>query len=110
MLRATSRSCSAVRLLAFCVGAAATLFLSATSAPAQGLGGNGFGSTPAARPAPVAKQARVSGGLTEFATDENVEAIHVRGNKTVPAVRITGQMQTRVGRPYDPKNTRSGYA
>lgn len=104
MLRATSRSYSAVRLIAFGVGAAATLFLSATTAPAQGLGGNGFGSTPAARPAAQApKVPRAGGGLTEFATDENVEAIRIKGNKTVPAVRITGQMQSRVGRPYDPK-------
>ncbi|WP_197526654.1 BamA/TamA family outer membrane protein [Botrimarina colliarenosi] len=41
--------------------------------------------------------------MSEFATDELVADIQVRGNRTVPAARITGQMQTRVGRPFDPR-------
>lgn len=73
-------------------------------AQGAGLPGDGFGS-PAARPQmpmPSSKPT-VTSGLSEFATDELVADIQVRGNNTVPASRITGQMQTRVGRPYDPR-------
>lgn len=71
-------------------------------APAQGLPGGGFGSSPAARPAAAGRgERREMGGLSEFATDEVVVAITVRGNETVPAKQITDQMQTRVGRPFD---------
>ncbi|MEQ8848384.1 POTRA domain-containing protein [Botrimarina sp.] len=71
-------------------------------APAQGLPGGGFGSSPAARP-PMADlpTRRASGGLSEFATDELVAEVTVRGNATVPAKQITDQMSTRVGRPFD---------
>ncbi len=104
MPRATYRSRTALRSLAFSFCAMALMTVCAPNAPGQGIGGNSFGSTPAARPAaPTAKPVRATGGLTEFATDESVEAIRIEGNKTVPAQRIIGQMQTRVGRPFDPK-------
>lgn len=74
---------------------------------AQGMGNpNDPFSSPASRPAPAAALApkrTVTKGLSEFATEELVAEIQVRGNSTIPASRITHQMQTRVGRPYDPK-------
>ncbi len=79
--------------------------LSASSALAQGFGqGNGLGNVPTPAP-PVQRKmpSRPTGGLSEYATDEQVVEIRVKGNKTVPASRITAQMQTRAGRPYDPK-------
>lgn len=84
--------------------ALAALTIGVVPAGGQGLDNGGFGSTPAARQPtiPLAPRREVS-GLSEFATDEVVAEIRVRGNATVPASRITGQMQTRVGRPYDPR-------
>lgn len=77
-------------------------------AAAQNLGApnDPFSSSPAARqatPAPVGGSQRPTAGLSEFATDEAVADIQVRGNSTIPSSRITGQMQTRVGRPFDPR-------
>lgn len=72
---------------------------------AQGFGqGNGLGNVPTQAP-PVQRKlpSRPAGGLSEYATDEQVVEIRIKGNKTVPASRITAQMQTRAGRPYDPK-------
>lgn len=85
----------------------AVLLALPSAALAQGMGNpnDPFGS-PAARPAPPAgltPQRQATKGLSEFATEELVSEIRVRGNRTVPASRITHQMQTRVGRPYDPK-------
>ncbi|MEO1498095.1 MAG: BamA/TamA family outer membrane protein [Planctomycetota bacterium] len=78
------------------------LFGNADLACAQG---GGMNSSPAARPPAAAdtRPRRSTGGLSEFATDEVVAGIRVKGNATVPDSRITGQMQTRVGRPFDPK-------
>lgn len=42
-------------------------------------------------------------GLSLTATDEVVADIRVEGNRTVPASRITAQMQTRIGRAFDQK-------
>lgn len=83
------------------------MLLDGSRAYAQG--NSGFNSSPAARPQTPgpAGPARGKGGLTEFATDELVSAIRVKGNATVPASRITAQMQTRVGRPFDPKTLSS---
>lgn len=84
--------------------------MAVAGALAQDLGnpGDPFGSSsPAVRPAPAAQpistKPRSTSGLSEFATEELVAEIQVRGNRTVPASRITHQMQTRVGRPYDPR-------
>lgn len=42
-------------------------------------------------------------GPSLSATDELVSEIRVEGNRTIPASRIMAQMQTRVGRPFDPQ-------
>ena len=80
----------------------------ASVAAAQSGGGRGFSGSPGGQPAgplPAAptRAARPTGGLSEFATDEPVVEIRVKGNRTVPPSRVTAQMQTRVGRPFDPK-------
>lgn len=41
-------------------------------------------------------------GLSAQATDELVADVRIEGNRTIPASRITREMTTRVGRPYDP--------
>jgi outer membrane protein insertion porin family len=41
-------------------------------------------------------------GLSAAATDEPVAEIRIVGNKLVPTTQILNEMQTRVGRPYDP--------
>jgi outer membrane protein insertion porin family len=79
---------------------------------AHGQGPNSFGSDPGAlgnspagpRPSSKPKMSpRGVSGLSEFATDESVVDIQVKGNSTVPSNRILSQIATRVGRPYDPK-------
>ncbi|MEM1303532.1 MAG: POTRA domain-containing protein, partial [Planctomycetota bacterium] len=42
-------------------------------------------------------------GLSAEATDELVVEIRVEGNRTIPATRVTNEMQTRVGRNFDPR-------
>lgn len=42
-------------------------------------------------------------GPSEFATDQPVIDVVIEGNRSVPTNRITAQMGTRIGRPYDPK-------
>lgn len=102
----TAISQRAVRSLAcgWLVIAFFALPISTSKVFGQGLQ-NDFGSSPAARPPAEPERAprREARGLSEFATDELVAEIQVRGNRTVPASRITGQMQTRVGRPFDPR-------
>ena len=75
---------------------------------AQGFGGpgaNSFGSAPLPNNpgGGQSNKPKVTRGLSRFATDEEVLDIRVIGNKTVPAARIMSQMQTRIGRPYDPR-------
>jgi outer membrane protein insertion porin family len=41
-------------------------------------------------------------GLSAAATDEPVAEVRIVGNKLVPTPQILNEMQTRVGRPYDP--------
>ncbi|HEY2413118.1 MAG TPA: POTRA domain-containing protein, partial [Pirellulaceae bacterium] len=41
-------------------------------------------------------------GLSAAATDEPVTEVRIIGNRLVPTVQILNEMQTRVGRPYDP--------
>ncbi len=41
-------------------------------------------------------------GPSLSATDENVSAIRVVGNTTIPTDQVLNQLQTRVGRPFDP--------
>jgi len=48
------------------------------------------------------KDNREVSGPTLSATDEPVAEIRVVGNKTIPTAKILNELQTRVGRPYDP--------
>ena len=47
-------------------------------------------------------ESREIAGLSAAATDEPVAEIQIVGNKLVPTTQILNEMQTRVGRPYDP--------
>jgi outer membrane protein insertion porin family len=48
------------------------------------------------------KDHRDTSGPTLSATDEPVAEIRIVGNKTIPSTQILNQLQTRVGRPFDP--------
>ncbi len=48
------------------------------------------------------KEAHESSGPSLTATDEPVADIRVVGNSTIPTSQILDQLQTRVGRPFDP--------
>ncbi len=48
------------------------------------------------------KEQREVSGPSLSATDEPVAEIRIEGNKTIPASQILDQLQTRVGRPFDP--------
>ncbi|WP_419184672.1 BamA/TamA family outer membrane protein [Botrimarina mediterranea] len=86
------------------VFAIVALLVAVAPAAAQGIGDPFNDASPAARqPMPGDNGRRATSGLSEFATDELVADIQVRGNQTVPASRILNQMQTRVGRPFDPR-------
>ena len=47
-------------------------------------------------------ETREIAGLSAAATDEPVVEVRVVGNKLVPTPQVLNEMQTRVGRPYDP--------
>ncbi len=48
------------------------------------------------------KQEREVSGPTLSATDEPVAEIRIVGNRTIPTTQILNELQTRVGRPFDP--------
>lgn len=48
------------------------------------------------------KEERELSGPSLSATDEPVAEIRIEGNKTIPTTQILNQLQTRVGRPFDP--------
>jgi outer membrane protein insertion porin family len=48
------------------------------------------------------KETRVVSGPSLSATDEPVAEIRIVGNKTIPTTQILNELQTRVGRPFDP--------
>lgn len=75
--------------------------VSAVEVLAQGMGGSGSRtSDPGATFAD--KKEREIIGLSLAATDEPVIEVRVIGNKLIPTQQILNEMQTRVGRPYDP--------
>jgi outer membrane protein insertion porin family len=69
---------------------------------AQGMGGMGGGGMP--NPGALFKKEKEKEiiGLSLAATDEPVIEVRVEGNKLIPTSQILNEMQTRVGRPYDP--------
>lgn len=79
---------------------ATLLFASASDAIAQSFGasplpGSIFGKDDEPR--------RDVSGPSLSASEEPVVDLRVEGNKTIPASQILAQLQTRIGRPYDPK-------
>ena len=97
---------------ALCVAALAVAALSSpTPAVAQfggGGGGGGMGGGPGGgMPASMFGEKRKARddearGPSMSATDEPVAEIRIVGNKTIPTDQILNQLQTRVGRPFDP--------
>ncbi|QDU90534.1 Outer membrane protein assembly factor BamA precursor [Pirellulimonas nuda] len=86
--------------------AVAALLLAPAEILAQGGFGPGGGGSPSGGGGPLfggEKQKKVVHGPSLAVTDEVVVDIRIEGNKTVPTARILGQMQTKVGRPYDPE-------
>ncbi|TWT78158.1 Outer membrane protein assembly factor BamA precursor [Posidoniimonas polymericola] len=81
---------------------AGVLSLAAFAAYAQGPGG-GLPSSPSGRPAimPETIATPAPSGPSLLAGEELVSDIIVEGNKTIPAAKITAQISTRVGRPFD---------
>jgi outer membrane protein insertion porin family len=67
---------------------------------AQGMPGGGMPSIPQSMFGK--KEKREVSGPSLSATDEPVGEIRVVGNKTIPSSQILDQLQTRVGRPFDP--------
>ncbi|TWT36916.1 Outer membrane protein assembly factor BamA precursor [Posidoniimonas corsicana] len=61
--------------------------------PTSPIGSQRIGPETVATPAPT--------GLSMLAGEELVADIRVEGNKTIPAPKITAQLSTRVGRPFD---------
>lgn len=45
----------------------------------------------------------IAAGPSLTATNELVSSIQVEGNRAIPASRVLSQLQTRIGRPYDPR-------
>jgi outer membrane protein insertion porin family len=89
--------------------AVAALVAGATlSLPAFGQGGmggmGGMGGRSMPNPGTIFKKSepREIPGLSAAATDEPVAEIRIVGNRLVPTSQILNEMQTRVGRPFDP--------
>lgn len=74
----------------------------APEAIGQGMGGMGGGGMPS--PGALFKKDKEKEiyGLSLAATDEPVLEVRVEGNRLIPTQQILNEMQTRVGRPYDP--------
>ena len=77
---------------------------------AQGMGGGmggmggGMGGMPAMPKSMFGKkqETREASGPSLTATDEPVADIRIVGNSTIPTSQILNQLQTRIGRPFDP--------
>ncbi len=76
-----------------------------TNAPtlllAQDMPGGGMPSLPKSMFGKKQEDRDISGPSLS-ATNENVAAIRIVGNSTIPETQILNQLQTRVGRPFDP--------
>jgi outer membrane protein insertion porin family len=93
-------------VIALIVVALAIGALVASDALAQGMGGMGGGGMGGGMPNPGAlfkkeKEKEII-GLSLAATDEPVIEVRIEGNKLIATQQILNEMQTRVGRPYDP--------
>lgn len=85
---------------------ALVLLLGPVGPAAAQMGGRGPGGPPSSQGGALfggKKPEREVYGPSLSATDELISEIRIEGNRTVPASRILAQMQTRVGRPFDPE-------
>jgi outer membrane protein insertion porin family len=87
-----------------CVSVALAAFVLTTKvAPrAAGQGPGGFSSIPKTMFGGGSDEKREAVGPSLSATDEPVAEIRIIGNKTISTTQILNQLQTRVGRPFDP--------
>jgi outer membrane protein insertion porin family len=86
---------------------AAALAVALTGLPSRALaqpGGSGMSDIPTAANSIFGKKKdnREISGPTLSATDEPVADIRIVGNTTIPTAQILNQLQTRIGRPFDP--------
>jgi outer membrane protein insertion porin family len=81
--------------------------LIASDALAQGMGGGMGGGGMGGMPDPGSifkdKKPKELVGLSLAASDKPVLDVRIEGNKLIPTSQILNEMQTRVGRPYDPE-------
>ncbi len=89
--------CARIALLALIAWCCAADRLHAQSG-SRGAGGNPGGTLFSKKEKPVAPS-----GLSLTATDQLVAAIRVEGARHIPASKVLSQLQTRIGRPYDPQ-------
>jgi outer membrane protein insertion porin family len=68
---------------------------------AQGMGGGGMPSLPTSMFGKKQND-RDTSGPSLSATNETVSDIRIVGNSTIPTSQILNQLQTRIGRPFDP--------
>jgi outer membrane protein insertion porin family len=88
-------------LICAAVAVAAGLVLAPRSEAQFGSSGMG-GPDPGAMFSTKQKEAKDTSGPSLTATDEPVAAIHIEGNRSIPTTQILREIQTRVGRPFDP--------
>ncbi len=86
---------------------AVALLLALANAPLRALaqpGGSGMSDIPSAANSIFGKKKdnREISGPSLSATDEPVADIRIVGNTTIPTAQILNQLQTRIGRPFDP--------
>jgi outer membrane protein insertion porin family len=94
-----------IPLIRCCFIAAVVAVVSAIHAPSVwGQGGFGGGGGGMPNPGALFKKEKEKEivGLSLAATDEPVLEVRVEGNRLIPTQQILNEMQTRVGRPYDP--------
>jgi outer membrane protein insertion porin family len=83
---------------------AALLALSFCAERAAAQPGGGMGNVPTSPGTMFGKKKdnRVAAGPSLSATDESVADIRIVGNSTIPTSKIMNELQTRIGRPFDP--------
>lgn len=89
-------------LAALAVTILVTLPFRASAQSAIGGPGGGMGSMPSTIFKPKKDAERQISGPSLSATDEMVAEIRIEGNKTISTEKVLNQLQTRVGRPFDP--------
>ncbi|HEY3391404.1 MAG TPA: POTRA domain-containing protein, partial [Lacipirellulaceae bacterium] len=85
-----------------CVALAAAFAMTARAPRAAAQSPGGFSSIPQTMFGPDKEDKREAVGPSLSATNEPVAEIRIVGNKTISSTQILNQLQTRVGRPFDP--------